>query len=214
VKQIEFFFDFASPFAYLAHSPLPRIADRFGMEIVYRPIDLFEARTAAGNTGPSTPQIPNKFRYIRKDLVRWAEKYGIPFQFPQPAAGQQVIAREQIDSSRAHKAMYFAIEQGRAREFATRLWSKTYAVGGFVGDDDNLRSTAHEMGWDADRLLDYANSEAAQARYEVANREAHERGVFGVPIMLIGEEMWWGNDRLSLMEDYLEKHASEIASAA
>jgi 2-hydroxychromene-2-carboxylate isomerase len=203
MKQIEFFFDFASPFAYLAHASLPALADRYGVEIVYQPIDLFAARSAAGNTGPSTPQIPNKFRYIQKDLLRWAEKYGIPFKFPAPAPGQQVIAKAQIDSSRAHKAMYYASDQGRACEFANRLWSKTYGVGGFVGDDSNLRAVAQEMGWDGDELLAYANSPAAQTRYEAANRDAHERGVFGVPIMLIGDEMWWGNDRLGLMEDYL-----------
>jgi 2-hydroxychromene-2-carboxylate isomerase len=211
MQQIEFFFDFASPFAYLAHSPLPAIADKYGLEIVYHPIDLFEARTAAGNTGPSTPQIPNKFRYIRQDLVRWAKKYGIPFEFPAPAPGEPTIAKAQIDSSRAHKAMYYAIERGGAREFASRLWSKTYGVGGYIGDDANLRAVAQEMGWDGDELVDYANSAAAQARYEAANREAHERGIFGVPIMVIGEEMWWGNDRLGLMEEYLQ--AERLAAA-
>jgi len=191
MKPIEFFFDFSSPFAYLAHSQLPVIADRFGLDILYRPIDLFEPAPLRQHR-PLDSQIPNKFRYIQKDLVRWAEKYGIPFQFPRPAAGQQVIAKARSIPPAPTRRCISPIEQDRAREFATRLWSKTYGVGGFVGDDENLRAVAQEMGWDPDRLLAYANSDAAQARYEAANREAHERGVFGVPIMLIGDEMWWG----------------------
>lgn len=209
MKAIEFFFDFSSPYAYLAHCRLPALADEYGYEVVYQPVDLFAARQAAGNTGPSSPQIPNKFRYIRQDILRWADRYGAPFVFPKTDPNQPGgIRKDQIDSTRAHKAMFFAAERGQAREFASGLWARTYGCGGFVGDDENLRSVARELGWSVDALFEFINSGEADKRYEDLGREAHERGVFGVPIMLIGEEMWWGNDRLDFLEEYLAAHSA------
>lgn len=203
MKTIDFFFDFTSPYAYLANCPLPALADKYGYELVYRPIDLFAAKQAAGNNGPPSPQIPNKFRYINQDLLRWADRYGVPFKLPKPAPGQDAIRKEQIDSSRANKGMFFAMEQGRGREYASRVWSKTFGSGGLIGDDENLRSVAREMGWSPEALFDFIHSDKAEELYEDGNEAAHGRGVFGVPIMMVGDEMWWGNDRLSLLEEYL-----------
>ena len=208
MRPLEFFFDFASPYAYLAHCRLPGIADRFGLEIVYRPISLFAARQAAGNTGPSSPQIPAKFRYIREDILRWADRYGVPFVFPRTDPAQPGgIRKEQIDSTRAHHAMFHAIRQGQARAFARSLWSRTYAVGGFIGEDANLQAACSELGWRAADLFAFIESREAADLYAACQQDAHARGVFGVPTMLLDKEMWWGNDRLPLLEGHLEAEA-------
>lgn len=206
MKRLEFFFDFSSPYAYLAHARIPGIAERFGLEVVYHPINLFEAKKAAGNTGPSSPQIPPKFKYIRQDIVRWAERYGVPFVFPplDPTIPGGV-KKEQIDSSRAHKAMFFAIERQQAMEFAKQLWAHTYPVGGFIGDDANLEAVCAELGWEADSLFEFIGSPEAEDLYSQCKDDAHARGVFGVPTIIFEGEMWWGNDRLGLLEDHLEK---------
>lgn len=204
MPTIEFFFDFASPFAYLAHVRLPEIADRFGLDIAYRPIDLFEARRAAGNTGPSTPQVPAKFRYIRKDIQRWAWRYGVPFVFP-PADPSQPggIRKDQVDSTRAHKAMFLAIRRSQGREFARAVWSRTYATGGFIGDDANLVGASIELGWDPEEVFAFISSDEASKIFSGQQAQAEARGIFGVPIMVLDGEMWWGNDRLDMLEEHL-----------
>lgn len=216
MKEIEFFFDFASPYAYLAHCRLPALADKYGYQLKYMPINLFAARQAAGNTGPMSTQIPTKFRYIQTDLKRWAQKYDVPFVLPWGArAGASAespktveVPKGGIDTSRAHKGMFFANEQQRGRDYATHVWRRTYGSGGVVGDDEVLRSVAQELRWSPETFFEFVRSEKAQRLYDEANRQAHLRGVFGVPIMIVGEEMWWGNDRLSLLEDYLAANAA------
>ena len=59
------------------------------------------------------------------------------------------------------------------------------------------------LGWDAGEFLAFTESADAEARYRASTAAAHQRGVFGVPTMLIGEEMWWGNDRLEFLEEFL-----------
>lgn len=204
VETLEFYFDFASPYAYLAHVRLPGIADRYGLEIAYRPINLFEARLASGNTGPSSPQVPAKFRYIRQDILRWAKRYGAPFVFPPTDPSQPGgIRKDQVDSTRAHKAMFHAIRQSQGRAFAKALWSRTYAVGGFIGDEDNLMVVGQEMGWQMADVMAFIASPEADALYATGQAHAHASGVFGVPTMVLDGQMWWGNDRLEMLEEYL-----------
>jgi 2-hydroxychromene-2-carboxylate isomerase len=216
MPDIEFFFDFSSPFAYLAHCRLPFLADQYGWGIVYKPIDLFEARKHAGNTGPSTPQMPAKFRYIQTDLKRWGQKYGVPFIPPWMGKAAQgkpapagTVPREWVDSSRANKGTFFAEQKGQARDYVTCLWRGTFGSGGMVGDDALLRDVAKELGWSQDEFLAYVQSDEANRLYKQGQEEAHARGVFGVPIAMIGEEMWWGNDRLGFLEEYLAAHSAK-----
>ncbi len=213
MRDIEFYFDFSSPYAYLAHSRLPEIADKYGCRLVYKPIDMFAARLAAGNTGPTTPQMPRKFRYISKDLMRWAQRYGVPFVMgmaPKPGAPEAPkpteLPKAVINSSRAHKGMFFALKRGQERDYAKRLWAATFGSGGLVGSDEVLRNVARQMGWPEEEFLTFVQSGEVERIYEEANKEAQGRGVFGVPTMFVGDEMWWGNDRLFFLEEYLAAH--------
>ena len=194
MKTVDFFFDFMSPFAYLAHQRLPQLVDKFGYGISYKPIDLKAAKLAAGNTGPANVQIPVKIRYLLVDLTRWAERYGVPFKMPKVPS---------FDSARANKGTFFAIERGRARDYVTHVWRESYGSGGSIGSEDLLKDVARQMDWSPQEFLDFTQSDAAERLYEQTNKEAHSRGVFGVPIMMVGENMWWGNDRLDFLEEYL-----------
>jgi len=214
MKTIDFYFDFISPYAYLANCRLPSLAKKYGYTINYIPIDLHAVKVAAGNTGPSSAQIPSKFRYAGVDLVRWAKKYGVPFAVFTPkqddsaggAPGNAGIPKELLDSSRTNKAAYFARDKGREREYIDLMYGNTFGAGVLAGDDRALRATIIELGWDADTVLGFVHSVEATRRYEQANKVAQAHGVFGVPTMIIGEEMWWGNDRLFMLEEYLAQH--------
>jgi 2-hydroxychromene-2-carboxylate isomerase len=74
-KQLEYFFDFRSPYSYLAHSQLTGL----GVEIILRPMNVLTVMKSVGNT-PTTIECAAKGRYARVDLARWAQRYGMPLQ--------------------------------------------------------------------------------------------------------------------------------------
>ena len=87
-----------------------------------------------------------------------------------------------------------------------KAYHATFGSGGAFDSDEVLSGVAREMGWSPEEFLAFVSSEKAGQLYEASNTEAHGRGVFGVPIMMVGEEMWWGNDRLDFLEEYLVAH--------
>jgi len=212
-RQLEFFFDFQSPFSYFAHTRLPGLADTYGYQLVYKPFNMHLAKRTAGNTTPPTPLIPAKFRYICSDFRRWAVRYGIPFTIAwevpadAPLEGLQVkLPAAGLDTTRVNKAMFFAIDQGKARDFATRIWAESFGAGRLVGSDEVMLDVARQLGLSTDTLLAFVESAEAERRYGDNTDEAISRGVFGAPTMMVDDELWWGNDRLAFVEDYLAAH--------
>ena len=196
MSHIDFYFDFLSPYAYLANSQLPALAQKYGYTISYRPIDLNAAKLAAGNTGPATAQMPPKLRYAMADLTRWSQQYDLPFI---PAPVRPV-------TERINKGTFFAIDRDQARDYVDRAWLATFGSGGDFNSDELLSDVARQMGWSGEEFLAFLSSDAAAQRYDAGNSAAHERGVFGVPTMIVDDEMWWGNDRLGHLENYLAAH--------
>ena len=198
MPTIDFYFDFVSPYSYLANCRLPALAQERGCTIAYKPIDLKATKLAAGNTGPATAQMPLKLRYAVADLTRWAKRYGAPIAFS--TAGVP-------DPTRPNKGTYYAIDRGQEAEYVRAMWHATFGTGGAMGSEDVLRQVATGMGWNADDFIAFVDSEEAARRYEEGNLKAQERGVFGVPIMMVGDAMWWGNDRLDFLEEHLAAQA-------
>lgn len=197
MSNIDFYFDFFSPYAYLANCRLPQLADKYGYGINYKPIDIKEAKLAAGNTGPATAQMPAKLRYAIADFARWGKKYNIPFAF---AAGPPT------SSARLNKGTFLAIAKGQARAYVDSAYHATFGSGGAFDSEEVLTGVARTMGWAPEEFLAYVQSDEAGQLYAACKNEAHARGVFGVPIMMVGEDMWWGNDRLDFLEEYLAAH--------
>ena len=200
MKHIEFFFDFISPYSYLAHSQLPSLARRYGYGIRYKPFDLRAAKLKAGNTGPATVEIPAKYRYARADILRWARRYDVAFKFAPAVA----VPAESKDSTRANKGVFFALRNGQEELYVKTMWREMFESGGFVGTDQTLGNVIRTLDWKPTEFFAFVQSEEADRLYKEVNQEAHERGVFGAPIMFLDEEIWWGNDRLEFLREYLE----------
>jgi 2-hydroxychromene-2-carboxylate isomerase len=201
-ETIAFYFDFLSPYSYLAHQELPKLAARCGCAVEYRPVSLAELKLRAGNTGPSTRDMPIKHKYARTDLARWANRYGVPLKPPKSS-----------DSARLNRGAFFAIDRNQARDYVARAWAKTWGGGGDMADEALLAEVARELGWDAAAFLAFTVSPSADARYKASTDEAHKRGVFGVPSFVVGDEMWWGNDRMQFLEEFLGTRAKAAATA-
>ena len=191
-EPIEYFFDFASPYCYLAHVRLPGIAARHGRAIAYRPVDLAEVKRAAGNIGPSTHFLAARRHYLRQDTARWARRYGVPISEP---AG--------YGSARLNRGAFLALDRDAIARYVDAVGTRVWGQGGAMDDDGLLAAVAADMGWDAAAFIAYAGSEAADGRHRAALALARERGVFGVPTVVIGEHLWWGNDRLQFVDAHL-----------
>jgi 2-hydroxychromene-2-carboxylate isomerase len=196
---IECYVDFISPFSYLALQRLPELAARFGHEVDYKVIDLKEIKRLAGNIGPATRDIPLKLAYAKIDQKRWAERYGVPVTTP-----------AHYDPVRLQRGFVFAQARAKARDYLMLAFHKVWGEGASMIDETMLRSVADELGWNADAFLRSTQSEEATALTQSATREAHARGVFGVPTIVIDGEMWWGNDRLDFVEEFLVKKAAAV----
>jgi 2-hydroxychromene-2-carboxylate isomerase len=191
-RHIDFYFDFISPFGYLANVKLPALAEKWGCRIEYKPVDIMAAKLAAGNYGPSTRAIPAKARYIRQDRLRWAKRYGVPMNDPKA-----------FSAPRLNSGVFYAARKGQAQAYMDASYHQVWGVGVDPDDDAVLGSVAQGLGWNADDFFAYVNSDAARQEYADSKSEAKLRGVFGVPMMVLGEQMFWGNDRLDFLEECL-----------
>ncbi len=194
-KTIDFYFDFLSPFSYLANTQLPKLTKRYGYAVAYHPIDIPQAKIAAGNYGPSNREIPAKIKVLLADLERWAKKYNVPFAFP------KILQVEPWNVG-----TLYATERGDVDQYVERAYAVIWGQGVDPTDTAELRKVADSLGWDTDEFMTYVESASARSAYRKGCVEAHRRGVFGAPIMMIGDQAWWGNDRLMFLEDYLQEH--------
>lgn len=195
-ERLDFYFDFMSPFAYLAHQKLPELAERYGYDLAYHPIDLPAAKLAAGNTGPPNVKVPVKIKYLKIDLARWARRYGVPLDFP-----------GSLDTGAVNRGFFYALDHGPWQRYVTATWRRLWGEGGDPADTQLQAAVAGDMGWDANAFAEFIDSDAAAGRYAEANEQAQARGVFGAPTMMIGEHMWWGNDRLEFLEEHMRAAA-------
>jgi 2-hydroxychromene-2-carboxylate isomerase len=195
---IDFYFDFISPFSYLAHQRLPDLAARHGYSLAYHAASLAELKQLAGNTAPRVTQIPLKLRYSRIDQKRWADRYDVPIKPPEGSH----------DSSWLNRGFFFAEDRGQQRDYVVNAWSKLRRDGRDMADERLWRDIAQELGWAPDEFVTFVRSGDSQRRYQASTLQAHERGAFGVPTMLIGAQMWWGNDRLDFLEEFLIAHTA------
>ena len=200
-KAIDFYFDFISPYSYLAHTQLPKIAAKHGYAIAYHPVDLTAIKLKGGNNGPSSRDQPLKIKYAYADFARWAKRYGVPMK---RLGGYD-------PKCRLTRGAFLALDRGKAGEYVTATWQRIWGEGGSLADEALHCAVAREMGWNEDEFVAFLDSPAADARFQAETDAAHARGVFGVPTMMLDDELWWGNDRLDFVDEYMAAHAAQPA---
>ena len=196
--EIEFCFDFRSPYSYLAHEALPAVARRHGSMIRYAPFDLIELMRIVGNR-PTTLECRNKGAYAMNDIGRWAKAYDVPFA-PNPHW-------QRIDFSRLGRGVLVAVDAGRGAAYVTAIFRGVWSEALDLGDPSQLVGTLAKASFDGAELLRRADSPEYVARLAEAAPAAARRGAFGSPTMFVGEEMFFGNDRLEFLADALRTAA-------
>ncbi|MBB4023881.1 MULTISPECIES: 2-hydroxychromene-2-carboxylate isomerase [Roseobacteraceae] len=193
-RHLDFYFDFMSPFAYLAFHKVPGICKQYGLEFRPHVVNLPQLKLMAGNTAPPNVSLPLKIRYLSKDLNRWAEEYGLPLTFPKSLASEKL-----------NKAFLYAMAKGEGEAFIRTAWDRVWGEGADLADPALLDELAKQFGWNPDVLSAWVSSKDATDQYEASTQAAHEAGVFGTPTMIVGDQMWWGNDRITFMERTLQQ---------
>jgi 2-hydroxychromene-2-carboxylate isomerase len=204
VRKIDFYFDFISPFSYLAWQRVPQLAARYGYALDCHVADLAALKRLCGNTAPRMVDMPLKLDYSRLDQRRWAERYGVPIK---PPAGSH-------DSSWFNRGTFYAADKKQLTDYMAAVWTRMRRDGRDLAEESSWREVAGDMAWNADGFVAAIRAPESLKQYQEASQRAHARGVFGVPTMLIGKEMWWGNDRLDFLEEYLRDNAASQKAAS
>jgi len=191
---VEFFFDFGSPYSYLAYQELPRVAQRAGASIVWRPILLGGVFKATGNHSPA--EIPAKGRWSKTDLVRWAKKYGAPFrQNPHFPINTLMLMRAAAGFQRQDDAAF--------HRYVKAIFSAMWEQGRNLNDAAEIGAVLSEAGFDPRAVLAMIEDPEVKDALKQQTEAAVARGIFGVPSFIVGEELFWGNDRLHFVEEAL-----------
>jgi 2-hydroxychromene-2-carboxylate isomerase len=187
---IDFYFDFVSPYSYLACTVLPGVAASHNAVIEYRPFTLIELMQKVGNR-PTSIECQNKSIYVMLDLQRWARRYQVAFA-PNPAW-------QRIDFAELGRGALVAIDEGRGADYVAAIFRAVWGDATDVGQRPKLIEVLAQATLDGDRLLRRAASPEYVARLKERTAAAAERGVFGSPTMFVGKEMFFGNDRFDFM---------------
>jgi 2-hydroxychromene-2-carboxylate isomerase len=194
-REVEFLFDYGSPFSYLANLQIEGFAKRNGAAVTYTPILLGAVLEATGNASPMT--IPAKGRYMATELRRWAARYGVAFK-PNPHGFMSNTLRLMRGAVAAQANGWFAL-------YHRAIYRATWAEAQNLGDDTVLREVLENVGVPATALMADIERQEVKDGLRQNTDQAVERGVFGAPTFFVGSEMFWGNDRFDFVEETLRK---------
>jgi len=191
MPRLEFFFDYGSPYSYLADSRLPALAERTGAELTYRPMLLGGVFKATGNQSPAVQPCEAKRAYGFLELRRWVAHLGVPFEGnPHFPINTLLLMRTAVAAQRA----------GVFEPFHRAVYPAFWAEGENLGEPEVVGRVVEKAGLDARALLEAAGSPDVKAELRAATEEAVARGAFGAPTFFVGDEMFFGNDRLDFVE--------------
>jgi 2-hydroxychromene-2-carboxylate isomerase len=193
-KTVEFFFDVGSPTAYLASTQIQKIATETGATLVYRPMLLGGVFKATGNSSPVT--VPAKGKWMFSDMSLWAKRYGVtlkmnPF-FPintlplmRGAVAMQMRMPEKFDAYLA--AVMNAIWQDKKN----------------MGDPAVIAEVLTQIGLDPAAFMAMIGDDEIKSALVKNTEEAVSRGVFGAPTFFVGDQMFFGQDRMMFVKEAL-----------
>jgi 2-hydroxychromene-2-carboxylate isomerase len=200
MPRFEFFFDYGSPYSYLADSRLPGLAERTGAEIVYRPMLLGGVFKATDNRSPALEPCEAKRSYGALELRRWVAHLGVPFRGnPHFPINTLLLMRTAVAAQRA----------GVFAPFHRAVYPAFWAEGENLGEPEVVARVVEKAGLDASALLEAAGDAAVKAELRATTEEAVARGAFGAPTFFVGDEMFFGNDRL----DFVERSLVELGES-
>lgn len=189
-RSVDFLFDYGSPAAYLAWTQLDRLAADTGAQVNMQPILLGGVFQATGNRAPIT--VPAKGSYLFKDLDRHARAYGVPLAM-NPHFPINTITLMRIDVALTLRA------DPRLDAYRKAVFEAVWVDRKNMGDPATVAAVLAPAGFAADELVAMAADPQVKETLKTWTQQAVDRGVFGAPTFFVGNEMFWGQDRLAFV---------------
>ncbi|MFA5679090.1 MAG: 2-hydroxychromene-2-carboxylate isomerase [Pseudomonas sp.] len=191
-KQVEFFFDVGSPASYLAWTQIRHLAERQDAEVIYQPMLLGGVFKATDNSSPAT--VPAKGKYTRVDFQRFANRYAVPFAhnpfFP-------------INTMQLMRGAAAYLGTDTFLPYVDAVFQAMWIDGKDMGNPEVVAEVLGGKGFDLAELMQKINDPEVKDRLRQITEQAIERGVFGAPTFFVGDEMFFGQDRLDFVEQAL-----------
>ncbi len=193
---VDFYYGLGSRYSYLASTQIERIAAATGCRFEWYPAASSALMALRGGRPFRGEPISGQYEwpYRRHDAEAWAEYYGVPYREPVDFL---------VDPDYLAVAATAAKQLGAVEVYSRRLFRAVFVEGRAVAEAD-LAELATEAGLDAAAFRAQLADPATTERYQAELRRARERGAFGVPTFFLGERMFWGNDRLVLLEHFIK----------
>jgi len=192
-KTVEFFYDFGSPTVYLAATQLPAIAAAVGATIDWRPMLLGGVFKSTGNQSPVV--VPAKAAYMNNDLERFAKRYGVPFSFnPHFPINTLALMRG---------AVAYQDDVVVSSTYRDAIFRAIWVEARNLNEPDVIGQVLSDAGLDPAELMNRIGQQTVKDQLIANTEEAVNRGVFGAPTFFVGEQMFFGQDRLDFVADAL-----------
>ena len=195
MKKIEYYFDCSSPWTYLSFRGILDLSKRYKFEIVWKPILV---GGVFNSINPSVYELRNnpvkeKSIYSRKDLNDWAKVRRVEINWPKLFP---------INSVKAMRGAFFAIQESFIEEYAEIIFKSYWSEGKDISSIEVLHEIISNFKWDKESFSSYIEDQSVKDKLSKNTKELIDRGGFGSPTFFINEdEMFFGNDRLSLIEE-------------
>jgi len=191
-KRVEFFYDFVSPASYLAYIRLPKIAEKTGAEIIYRPFLLGGVFKATGNSPPMS--VPAKGAWLLKDLERYAKRYNVPLTFN---------PNFPINTIGLMRGAIWAREKDILPAYQEAMFKAVWVDALNMNDPGEVVKVLESVKINPEQFQAAVADQNIKDKLRADTDEAVSRGAFGAPTMFVGDEMHWGQDRLDFIEEAL-----------
>jgi len=191
MAPIRFFFDYISPYSYLAWTQVHALEERVGRPV--EPVPFFLAGVLKALKVPAPAFNPPRARYMLKDCARKARVFGVPFGPPTPFPFNSLLAL---------RLTALDLTPGTRRALVDRLYALSWAEGAGVGERAVVAKAAESVGLPA-ALIDEAEGDAAKARVRANTDEAIAAGAFGSPTLLVDGELFFGLDSFPTLEQFV-----------
>ncbi|CAH0135493.1 2-hydroxychromene-2-carboxylate isomerase [Pseudomonas carnis] len=193
-KTLEFFFDLGSPATYLAYTQLPALCAKTGAQVVYQPMLLGGVFKATGNASPI--MVPAKGRYMLDDLARYAKRYNVPLRFNPHFPINTLVLMRAVTGIQIHQPERFL-------DFIDCLFRALWVEGRHLGDPEVVANVLTEQGFDPEQVLALSNDATVKDALKEKTERAIKRGVFGAPSFFVGNQLFFGQDRLDFVREAL-----------
>ena len=193
-KTAEFFFDVGSPASYLAWTQMPTLCAQAGASLIYKPMLLGGVFQATGNHSPAT--IAAKGAYMFGDLNRFAARYGVPFVHNPHFPINTLMLMRAITGLKMR-------DDPRFMAFLDAAFKAMWVDQKNMNDLAVVGQVLHSAGFDGAAMMALVSQQEVKDRLKVLTERAVQRGIFGAPTMFVGEQMFWGQDRLDFVREAL-----------